>query len=230
VPPGAVAIVAGAALLLASWRAPQRRAWAVLTIAAALLYLGLRELPRLAASAPAAGWNWSGHLLALAGMIALGGLLAGRAGLTAADLGLARPAALRQALVVCVAALLAGVVAHSLWGGRSANIPASTWLFVATMPGLAEEVAFRGVLLAAAERAAPAARRVAGVPVSVGAALLTVAFVGLHGLGAGLLVSVLPGALLYLWLRLKTGSVVVPIVAHNLWNLTVLATHFDPNA
>jgi hypothetical protein len=93
------------------------------------------------------------------------------------------------------------------------------------MPGLAEELAFRGVLLAAADRAAPAARVVAGVPVTLGAAILTMAFVGLHGFGVGMLVSVLPGALLYLWLRLKTGSIIVPIVAHNLWNLTVLAAH-----
>jgi membrane protease YdiL (CAAX protease family) len=93
------------------------------------------------------------------------------------------------------------------------------------MPGLAEEVAFRGVLLAAAERAAPAARRVAGVPVSIGAALLTATFVGLHGFGPGTLVSVLPGALLYLWLRLRTGSLIAPVIAHNLWNLTVLAAH-----
>jgi len=38
-------------------------------------------------------------------------------------------------------------------------------------------------------------------------------------------VSVLPGALLYLWLRLATGSVLVPLVAHNLWNLIVLVAH-----
>ena len=222
-----MALVAGAALLLASWRAPQRRAWAALTIAAAVLYLGLRELPYLAAPAPAAGWNWSGHLLALAGTLALGGVLVRRAGLTAADLGFVRPAALGQAVAVCAAALLASLLAQGGAGARVAAIPSSTWLFVATMPGLAEEVAFRGVLLAAAERAAPASRRIAGVPVSAGAALLTVAFIGLHGFGVGLLVSVLPGTLLYLWLRLKTGSIVVPVVAHNLWNLTVLAAHFD---
>jgi hypothetical protein len=126
---------------------------------------------------------------------------------------------------VCAAALLVSYPLHVITAGRIEPIPAGTWLFVATMPGLAEEVAFRGVLLAAAERAAPAARVVAGVPVSLGAALLTAAFVGLHGFGVGMLVSVLPGSLLYLWLRLRTGSLLVPVVAHNLWNLTVLAAH-----
>jgi membrane protease YdiL (CAAX protease family) len=121
--------------------------------------------------------------------------------------------------------LLLSYPLHVITAGRSAPVPPDAWLFVATMPGLAEEVAFRGVLLAAAERAAPAARMIAGVPVTLGAALLTAAFVGLHGFGVGMLVSVLPGALLYLWLRLHTGSVLLPIVAHNLWNLTVLAAH-----
>jgi membrane protease YdiL (CAAX protease family) len=88
-----------------------------------------------------------------------------------------------------------------------------------------EETVFRGVLLVAAGRATPSARIVAGVPVSAGAALLTAAFVVLHGFSIGTVLSVLPGALLYLWLRLKTGSVLPPIVAHNLWNLVVLLVH-----
>ena len=225
----ALAFAAAAALLVAAWRDPRRLAWALLTIAGAILYFALRELPHLASSGrlPGQGWNWSGHLLALAGMFALAAVLARRAGLAPRDLGFARPANLRLAVTVSATVLLASYAVHIVTGGRLEKIPAATWLFVAIMPGLVEEVAFRGVLLATAERAAPTARTIAGVPVSVGAALLTSAFVGLHGFGIGMLVSVLPGALLYLWLRLKTGSVVAPIVAHNLWNLTVLAAHFD---
>jgi membrane protease YdiL (CAAX protease family) len=126
---------------------------------------------------------------------------------------------------VAAAALLVSYPLQVITAGRVESVPAAAWLFVATMPGLAEEIAFRGVLLAAAERAAPMARTIAGVRLSLGAALLTAAFVFLHGFGVGTIVSVLPGALLYLWLRLRTGSVLVPIVAHNLWNLTVLAAH-----
>jgi len=222
------AALAAAALLVLAWRDRQRRAWALVTIAGAVLYFALRELPPLLRGQGLA-WNWSGHLLALGGMLLYATLIARGVGLKARDFGFARPANLRFATGVCAAAVLASYAAHAVTGGRLERIPAATWLFVAIMPGLVEEVAFRGVLLVAAERAAPAARQVAGVPVSVGAALLTSAFVGLHGFGIGMLVSVLPGALLYLWLRLKTGSVIVPIVAHNLWNLTVLAAHFDPH-
>ena len=223
----ALGTAAAAALLLAAWRDPQRRAWALVAIAGGVLYLALRGLPPLATAGYVAGedWNWGGHLLALAGMLALAALLVRRAGLAPRELGLAGPANLGVAVRVCAAALLVSYPLHVITAGRIEPIPARTWLFLATMPGLAEEVAFRGVLLAAAERAAPAARLVAGVPVSLGAALLTAAFVGLHGFGVGMLVSVLPGALLYLWLRLRTGSLLVPIVAHNLWNLTVLAAH-----
>jgi hypothetical protein len=225
----ALAVAAAAMLLLAAWRSRPRRAWALVTIAGAILYFALRELPQFVLHAPAQvqGWNWSGHLLALAGMLLFAVMLARRLGLEARDFGFVRPANLRLAAAVCAAALIASYLLHTVTGGRLEKIPAATWLFVAIMPGLVEEIAFRGVLLAAAERAAPAARSIAGVPVSVGAALLTAAFVGLHGFGIGMVVSVLPGALLYLWLRLKTGSVVMPIVAHNLWNLAVLAAHLD---
>ncbi|MCU0764830.1 MAG: CPBP family intramembrane metalloprotease [Burkholderiaceae bacterium] len=224
---GALALLAAAALLLAAWRDPPRRAWALVAISGIVLYLALRALPQLTAGdgLPQRGWNWSGHLLALAGMVGLAALLTSRAGLAPRELGFARPTGLRTAVAVCAAALLLSLPLQVVTAGRPAPMTAEGWLFVALAPGLVEEVAFRGVLLAAAERAAPSSRQVAGVRVSLGAALLTAAFVGLHESGVGLLTSVLPGALLYLWLRLRTGSVLAPIVAHNLWNLTVLAAH-----
>jgi membrane protease YdiL (CAAX protease family) len=223
----ALASVAGAALLLAAWSDRQRRAWALVAIAGAVLYFALRGLPLYTGGGRVLGeqWNWSGHLLALAGTLALGGLLVRRAGLGAPDLGFAWPAAPALAAAAVLLAASAGYSISAVSGGRLDGVSGETWLFLATMPGIAEEVAFRGVLLAAAERAAPAARQLAGVPVSVGAGLLTAAFVGLHGFGLGTAISVLPAALLYLWLRLRSGSVLPPIVAHNLWNLGVLAAH-----
>ena len=224
----ALGIAAAAALMAAAWRDPQRRAWALAAIAGGILYLALRGLPPLLGAGEGArgeNWNWGGHLLALAGMLALAAALSRRAGLAPREMGFARPGNLGAAALVGATALLASYPLHVITAGRIEPIPAQTWLFVATMPGLVEEIAFRGVLLAAAERAAPATRFIAGVPVTLGAALLTAAFVGLHGFGVGVLVSVLPGALLYLWLRLRTGSLLLPIVAHNLWNLTVLAAH-----
>ena len=223
----ALALLAAAALLAVAWHDPQRRAWGMVTIAGGVLYFALRSLPLLGTGdrTPGEDWNWGGHLLALGGMLALAALLVRRTDVARRELGFAWPSGLRAAAPVVVVALLLSYPLHVVTAGRSEPIPAATWLFVATMPGLAEEVAFRGVLLAAAERAAPMARWVAGVPVTLGAALLTAIFAVLHDVGIGLVVSVLPGALLYLWLRLRTGSVLAPIVAHNLWNLNVLAAH-----
>jgi membrane protease YdiL (CAAX protease family) len=223
----AAALAVAAVLLAVAWRDRQRRGWAMLAVAGAVLYFLLRELPRYFLAGAAAGidWNWSGHLLALIGMVLLARMLVRRAGLSARDLGFAWPKRPGPAIAVAAAALVASFAVHRIAGGRIEPSPASAWVFVAIMPGLVEEVAFRGVLLAAAERAAPSARVIAGVTVSAGAALSTLAFVLLHGFTLGMVVSVLPGALLYLWLRLSTGSIVAPIVAHNLWNLTVLLAH-----
>jgi len=224
---GAAEALAPAAVLLAlAWADRQRRGWAILTIAGAALYFGLREVPRflLPAAPGPIDWNWTGHLLALAGMLLLA-LRLRPLGLAAHDFGFARPRNLALASAVAVVVLAASFAVNELFGGRFVPIPASAWLFVAVVPGLVEEAAFRGVLLAAAERAAPAARNFAGVRVSAGTALLTAAFILLHGPSLGMVVSVLPGALLYLWLRLKTGSLLPSIVAHNLWNLLVLLAH-----
>ncbi len=223
----ALALAAAIALLWAAWPERQRRAWALAAIAGAALYLALRDAPVLFPGGRSLGvyWNWSGHLVALAGMLVFAVALMRRAGLAARAFGFVKPAALGQAIAVVVAALALNFALNAVTGSRLDHVPLETWLFLALMPGLVEEVAFRGVLLAAADRAAPATRLVFGVPLGFGALALTLAFVALHGLGIGTFVSVLPAALLYLWLRLKTGSVLVPIVAHNLWNLTVLAAH-----
>lgn len=223
----ALAAVVTAGLLLAAGRDRQRRAWALIAVAGTALYVALNTAGRLLPGMPLAqaDWNWDGSLLALAGMVALAGLLGRRLGLLAKALGLARPSRLPEAALVTAAGLLATYALNRYTGGRLDAVSVQTWLYLATMPGLVEEFAFRGVLLAAAERAAPASRTIAGARISVGAALLTLAFVALHGATPGTLVSVLPAAVLYLWLRVRTGSVFVPAVTHNLWNLTVLLAH-----
>lgn len=223
----ALAALAAILLLMATGRDPQRRAWALIAIAGAALYFVLNTLPRVLPGARELGteWNWSGNLLAVTAMAALALALNRRLGLPARAFGLVRPSALPSAVGVTVAALLVTFALNAFTGDHLTAVSLETWLFLATIPGPVEEFAFRGVLLAAAERAAPACRTVAGAPISLGAVALTLAFVALHGATLGTLVSVLPAALLYLWLRARTGSVLVPAVAHNLWNLTVLIAH-----
>ncbi len=218
----AIAIV----LLGLAWREKTRRAWALFLLAGVALFFALRAVP-LALTDLRLGqhWNWTGHLLALAGMIVLALVLHRRLGVTWRELGFVAPRAVVVSAFVVAVALALNYVLNPVAAGETGKAAAETWLFVALMPGLAEEIAFRSVLLAAATRAAPARFVLAGAPISVGALLLTLAFVSMHGANIGTLTSVLPAALLYLWLRAKSGSVLVPIVAHNLWNLTVLASH-----
>jgi uncharacterized protein len=88
-----------------------------------------------------------------------------------------------------------------------------------------EESLFRGVLLALLDRAFVGRRSVFGAPIGWGGVVVTLVFLALHGFSVGTLLGVLPAALLYLWLRARTGSLVLPIVVHNLWNLSVYIAH-----
>jgi len=155
-------------------------------------------------------------------------VLARRAGLPWREMGftwIQRPGSVRLALWVSVAALSLNALAMSLSRFRLAGVPLETWLYQATLPGLVEEAVFRGVLLALLDRAFSARANLFGAPIGWGGVVVTLVFVALHGISAGTLVGVLPPALLYLWLRKTTGSLVMPVVVHNLWNLSVYVAH-----
>jgi membrane protease YdiL (CAAX protease family) len=81
------------------------------------------------------------------------------------------------------------------------------------------------VLAERAVAAGPARWDAMGGRIGWGGLLVTLAFLALHGISLGTVLGVLPAALLYLWLRQRTGSLLVPIAAHNLWNLSVYAAH-----
>jgi membrane protease YdiL (CAAX protease family) len=223
----AVAILA-ALLPLAAWRDAARRGYALAAVAGLLLFLSLREVPLLVPGPRWLGehWNWSGSLLAVAGVLLLAATLV-RHGLRWSDFGLTlaqRSGSSGPAVLVTLAALLLNLL---LMAGSSFRLPAvsvETWLFQASMPGVVEETVFRGVLLALAERAlAPRwpCWNLGGAPIGPGGLWVTLLFVALHDPSVHTLTGVLPAALLYLWLRARTGSLVAPILAHNAWNLSV---------
>jgi membrane protease YdiL (CAAX protease family) len=218
------------AALGACWRDPLRRGFALLLLAGVVLFLALRELPPALPGERWLGdaWNWAGHLLAGAGMLLLAALLVRPGLLTWRACGLTwqqQPGSWWPALAVAAAVLAVNAALMSQSSFRLQSVSTETWLFQATVPGLVEEVAFRGVLLALADRALPATRRVGGAPITLGGLLVTLVFVLLHGLSWHAWLGVLPAALLYLWLRGRTGSLVAPVVAHNLWNLSVYWAH-----
>ena len=206
------------------------RGWVIAFMAALVLFLGLRALPTLLPGERTIGdhWNWTGQLLALAGALWIAWLLARRVGLSWHEMGFTgtqRPGSIGPAMWVTAAALSLNVLTMNLSNFRLHHVPLETWVYQATLPGLVEEAVFRGVLLGLLDRAFVARKDRFGAPVGWGGVVVTLVFLALHGVTAGTLLGVLPAALLYLWLRVRTGSLVAPIVVHNLWNLSVYVAH-----
>mgnify|MGYP002348358994 CR=1 FL=1 len=104
---------------------------------------------------------------------------------------------------------------------------ADSLTFQLTMPGLDEEIFYRGVLLLMLNEAFGRPVRVLGAPMGWGAVLSSLAFGLTHALGYAdgaftfeplLMASTGVSALLLVWLREKTGSVLLPVLLHNYGN------------
>jgi membrane protease YdiL (CAAX protease family) len=200
-----------------------RRPYAV--AAAALLLLYAVVLAGAVALLPATAAGWAPLIAAGAVWLAVQPLLAlGR--LTHAEVGLVppRPGSTRLALVVTLVALAANAAVILLRGPGSVA-PVASLLAAVLFAAVAEELVMRGAVLALADRATPPRWQLAGAPLGAAGLTVTLIFVLLHGVRPGLLLGVLPAALLYLWLRAHTGSLAAPIVAHVAWNLTVVLLH-----
>ena len=213
-----------AVLIVASFAArAEGRTWA--RRAVALLALYLIALALAGWLLPAAWAAWGSAIAAFAVLltaqpfIALGVLKPAEIGLTAPRAGTTRVVVLAVGL-----ALLLNVVVMIVRGAAPVRL-AGTAVAAVLVAAVLEELVFRGVLLALLDRALPQRWRIAGAYIGWGGVALTLAFVALHGLRPGLLLGVLPAALLYLWLRERTGSLLAPIAAHLAWNLSVLLVH-----
>jgi membrane protease YdiL (CAAX protease family) len=228
-----IALAALALLWLFSGPDPARRAWALAALATLALFLALRALSQVVPGGQWIGnnWDWRGPLLGLAGVLGVAALLVRKGMLEWRDAGITLAQArgsMPIALGITTVALGVNYALMSLSSFRLPGVQPETWLYQATLPGLVEETVFRGVLLALAERAVGAGHPhwdVMGARIGWGGMLVTLVFLALHGISLGTVLGVLPAALLYLWLRQRTGSLLLPIVAHNLWNLSVYAAH-----
>ena len=180
-------------------------------------FFGLPNLP------PEASWNWLGKSMSLFGILVVASLpMFGyrRSGLT-----------LRQnkgswtAFIVLFA--LCVLVFYFAVSGGDGRDDWETIAFQWTMPGLDEEIFYRGVLLLAMNEAFRGRISLLGAPIGYGG-LLTSVFFGLaHALSYGQggfafdpMTFLITGApsLILLWMREKTGSVVLPLIAHNAIN------------
>lgn len=189
----------------------------------ALLTRGYGLLPQLL---PGSAWNWQGKILALAATLAIAAMLGWkRCGLTLIqDRGSLKTALPVAGLYVGLFLVLALVFP---------NEPASaeTIAFQLTMPGLEEELFYRGLLLLALDRAFGTPWKLGGITLGWGAILSCALFGLAHAFGYGrdgfsfdaltMALTALP-SMIAVWLRLRTGSVLLPVLLHNFGNAVML--------
>jgi hypothetical protein len=169
-------------------------------------------------------WNWQGKLLALAATLIVASLPAlgwRRSGLTLAQ----TPGSLRNCVPVAILYCLFFLIIARVFPSDPASH--ETIAFQLTMPGLEEEPFYRGILLLALDRAFLGRVRFLGVDWGWGAILSCALFGLAHAFGYGhgafsfdsmtMALTALP-AFIGVWLRLRTGSLLLPVLLHNFGN------------
>jgi len=220
----ALLMLFGAALSLADRRNFSVR-WLVIAVVLvaindALLTLGYGWLPDVLGGA----WNWQGKFMALAVTIAIAALPA--FGLRRVGLTLSHEAGSLKAAAPVAAAYCAFFVVIALL--FPADQPSTEDVaFQLTMPGLEEELFYRGMLLFALDQAFRGRKRLLGVDWGWGAVLSCLLFGMTHAFGYSdgafsfdpitMALTAIP-SLIAVWLRLRTGSLLLPVLLHNIGN------------
>lgn len=198
-----------------------------LLIAAALVAINDALLTLLYGSLPdliGGEWNWQGKLLALAASLAIAASPTfgfRRVGLTFVQTPGSLKAALPVAALYCAFFVAISVVFP---GGRPNGEEIA---FQLTMPGLEEELFYRGILLLALDRAFVGRKRLLGVDWGWGAVVSCFLFGMAHAFGYAhgsfsfdpvtMALTAIP-SFIAVWLRLRTGSLLLPVLLHNFGN------------
>lgn len=222
-----IAFTAAAALVFLAAAAVDRKVSVAFVLLGAL-YLGLDDLVTGVASEfavfslPGTDWNWTGKIFSLL----LSALVIAALRLSPEAVGLT----LRQNDKKVA---IAGVVFFALWGTclgllfKPDQADLETLAFQATMPGIAEELVYRGIcpaiLLGLIHRRSP------GSGTSWAVILATSIVFGIwHGLGYSegnfswtTMSALIPmvGSVVGGWLRFRTGSLLVPVLGHSIANV-----------
>lgn len=196
-------------------------AGALVVINDCLLTRGWGLLPDFAG---ASNWNWTGKIMALVVSLVIAAHPAigwSRAGLTF------RQSLNGRGLTYAVMALTALLFAALALSQPNEPVDADTLAFQLTMPGLEEETFYRGLLLFALNKAFRGRWRIAGIDLGWGGIISTFLFGLTHAFGYSdgafsfdVLTMAMTGipALILLWVRERTGSVMWPVILHNFAN------------
>lgn len=193
---------------------------ALVAINDALLALGYGWLPDVVGGT----WNWQGKLMALAATITVAALPTfgwRQVGLTLSHTAGSPKAAAPVATAYCAFFVIIAL----LFPAEPAS--AEDVAFQLIMPGLEEELFYRGILLFALDQAFRGRKRLLGVDWGWGAVLSCMLFGMTHAFGYSegtisfdsvtMALTAIP-SFIAVWLRLRTGSVLLPIVLHNFGN------------
>lgn len=230
----AIAPLAFLILCLPALRHPDARRWIPVVIGLSVLDSVATLLPIYVKSlqVPGVHWNWSGKILDVAVMLAVATVFIVAKRFTARDFGLTlkqAPGTGRATLFMMIPYMIVIAALTALWFGESKPQSAETIWYEATLPGLAEELLWRGILLTILDRMFAARFRLWNTEMGYGAIAVTLVFALVHGLHfgkdlaiqvswLGALMAGVTGFLLA-WLRLRTKSLVLPVVLHNATNV-----------
>lgn len=171
-------------------------------------------------------WNWVGKLCAILAALAI---LLLTPSLQLKEIGLTwrqRRGSLGPAMLMIVAMCAVSWIDAAV-SSVAPDLSAERLLFQGIMPGLDEELVFRGLVLAFFIRAFGAGPMLAGARFGVAETMISLLFGAAHGLHVshGMLAVdwhtiAVTGALGagLTWLRQRTDSLLVPVLAHNLLN------------
>lgn len=197
---------------------------------AGVFYVAAHMVLRLPRVGPLAElqWNWQNKLLLAALMVLLVHL---SPALTWSQVGVRRP---RRGWLVTLLAVVAAFALQLLVGPLSAITPTTeTVWYQAIVPGLDEELMYRGLLLVLLGRALAPRRAMWHGQVGWAVPISCLLFGLVHGLilDDGFILTVDPAAivasaligLLLVWVRIRWDSLLPAVLLHNGWNSSVVA-------
>jgi membrane protease YdiL (CAAX protease family) len=217
-------------VLIAAWRSRRRR-WSLLSFVASLVVLdvALVEIPRVDGFQHL-HWSWQECLLSTAWPFLLVALVPG---ISLASVGVTsrfRPGWLKPSIIAGLLALAVPAVFFTL--GARKKLDAQGWTFLLIMPGLAEELVFRGVYQSLLNRAFGKPWRLADAEFGWGLIISAILFAGANGLVtvdsqlharivlhaaiAPFMLSLVSG-----WIRERTDSIWPSVFGHNLSNIVI---------
>jgi len=171
--------------------------------------------------------NWFGKTLSIAGTIAILYFLP-RVGFRDAGVTWKQNEGSLGPVVITAAVVVLSMTFASYTFGPSPNTSVENLLWQATMPGIDEELFMRGLLLLLLHQAFGKGLNIWGAETGWGFWLVTVTFGLLHGVtiegsdvDVDMSVTIATGFMGFIlaWMRERTGSLVVPVLFHNVSNV-----------